>query len=164
MMGLDAEQFTPYRVTVFNTVYDQLNHPRPGPDADEAALYEHALLFLDRLLRNLPSEAWNCGTALTPSLWSGPSAASKTRRPRTSAPNSGIRPSTVPARVPWTRNHTNAVRTLDFFEDETEDHEPDFDFLAEKTHLPTAFLESVGPPAGQGQIILQGPPGTGRPT
>ena len=49
LMGLDVEQSPPFRVTTFDNAYERNGYaPRPG-DADEAALYEHALGFLDRL-------------------------------------------------------------------------------------------------------------------
>ena len=48
MMGLDAEQFPPYRRGRFRDTYTWLGYPAPGTDAiaDE---YEHALGFLDHL-------------------------------------------------------------------------------------------------------------------
>ena len=50
-----------------------------------------------------------------------------------------------------------------FFDDEADDYHPDFDFLAERSYLPTAFLESVWELLqDRKQIIFQGPPGTGK--
>ena len=50
LMGLDVEQFPPFRVTAFDDAYKRTGYePRPE-DADEAALYEHALGFLDRFI------------------------------------------------------------------------------------------------------------------
>ena len=48
LMGLDAQQSPPFQVTVFEEAYKQTEYPEPEKDADEAALYEHALGFLDR--------------------------------------------------------------------------------------------------------------------
>ncbi len=50
LMGLDVEQFPPYRVGVFNKAYDSTEYRRPEGEADEAAVYEHALIFLDRFI------------------------------------------------------------------------------------------------------------------
>ncbi len=49
LMGLDVEQFPPFRITLFDDAYKRTGYPPRARDADEAALYEHALGFLDRL-------------------------------------------------------------------------------------------------------------------
>ena len=50
LMGLDVELYPPFRVTKFDNAYEHNGYdPRPQ-DADEAALYEHALGFLDRFI------------------------------------------------------------------------------------------------------------------
>ena len=48
LMGVDVTQSPPFQVTVFEEAYKQTEYPEPEKDADEAALYEHALGFLDR--------------------------------------------------------------------------------------------------------------------
>ena len=48
LMGLDVEQNPPFRVTAFERAYKSTGYDAPPQDADEAALYEHALGFLDR--------------------------------------------------------------------------------------------------------------------
>ena len=50
LMGLNAVQYPPFRVGVFNEAYDRTGYGRPERDADEAALYDHALGFLDRFI------------------------------------------------------------------------------------------------------------------
>ena len=50
LMGLDVEQFPPFRVGVFTRAYDSAGYGRPEGEADEAAVYEHALAFLDRFI------------------------------------------------------------------------------------------------------------------
>ena len=50
LMGLDAQQYPPFRVTVFNQAYERIGYGEPEQDADEAELYEHALDFLDRFI------------------------------------------------------------------------------------------------------------------
>ena len=49
-MGLDAQDYTPFRVTVFDEAYEDTGYEKAERDADEAALYEHALDFLDRFI------------------------------------------------------------------------------------------------------------------
>ena len=50
LMGLDVYQYPPFRVTDFNKAYDLTGHARPDSKADEVALYDHALGFLDRFI------------------------------------------------------------------------------------------------------------------
>ena len=50
LMGLDVEQYPPYRTGVFKRVYESTGYDMPEQSADEAALYVHALGFLDRLI------------------------------------------------------------------------------------------------------------------
>ena len=50
LMGLDAEQYPPFKITAFKGAYERTGYDMPERDADEAALYEHALGFLERLI------------------------------------------------------------------------------------------------------------------
>ncbi len=50
LMGLDAERYPPFMTTVFADAYELTKYQGPPRDADEAALYKHALGFLDRLI------------------------------------------------------------------------------------------------------------------
>ena len=49
LMGLDFEQYPPFRAHIFNEAYVRTGYDYPAQDADEATLYKHALGFLDRL-------------------------------------------------------------------------------------------------------------------
>ena len=51
LMARDARQFPPYKVTEFAETYERTGHPAPAPGGDEGAHYEHALGFLDELVR-----------------------------------------------------------------------------------------------------------------
>ncbi|MCQ3803053.1 MAG: AAA family ATPase [bacterium] len=51
LMGLDVESYPPFRITLFDKAYDQTGYTKPAKDADEAALYEHALRFLDLFIQ-----------------------------------------------------------------------------------------------------------------
>ena len=51
LMGIDVCRYPPFRITLFNNAYDQVGYPRPNKDAEEPALYEHALGFLDRFIQ-----------------------------------------------------------------------------------------------------------------
>ena len=48
LMGMDVEQYPPFRVGAFNQAYALTGYGRPESGADEATLYEYALGFLDR--------------------------------------------------------------------------------------------------------------------
>ncbi len=50
LMGLDAEQYPPFMVTTFANTYARTGYDQPEHNSDEAALYEHALQFLDRFI------------------------------------------------------------------------------------------------------------------
>ncbi len=50
LMGLDAENYPPYRVRLFTEAYRRTGYPTPDRQADEADVYEHALGFLDRFI------------------------------------------------------------------------------------------------------------------
>ena len=50
LMGLDALEYPPFRVTLFDKAYGLTGHDKPERNADEAALYEHALGFLDQFI------------------------------------------------------------------------------------------------------------------
>ncbi|MDE0221697.1 MAG: AAA family ATPase [Spirochaetaceae bacterium] len=50
LMGLDAERYPPFMTTAFAATYELAKCQGPPKDADAAALYEHALGFLDRLI------------------------------------------------------------------------------------------------------------------
>ena len=51
LMGLDAQQYPPFRVTAFSQAYQLTGYDQPDLRSDEAALYEHALDFLDRFIQ-----------------------------------------------------------------------------------------------------------------
>ena len=50
LMGLDVEQYPPFRIRSFANAYVRTGYDQPEQNADEATLYEHALQFLDRFI------------------------------------------------------------------------------------------------------------------
>ncbi len=50
LMGLDAEQYPPFRITTFANAYARTGYDQPEQNAEEATLFEHALQFLDRFI------------------------------------------------------------------------------------------------------------------
>ena len=51
LMGLDVEQYPPLKKESFGKAYERTGYPNPPQGADEEALYEHALGFLDQLIK-----------------------------------------------------------------------------------------------------------------
>ena len=50
LMGLDVEENPPFRVQLLNRTYGRTGYMYPERDADEAAIYTHALGFFDRFI------------------------------------------------------------------------------------------------------------------
>ena len=50
LMGLDVREYPPFRVTLFEQAYTRTGYKQPDENANEAALYDHALGFLDRFI------------------------------------------------------------------------------------------------------------------
>ena len=134
LMGLDVEQCPPFRVTVFNRAYGVTGYAHPDPGADEAALYEHALGFLDRFIQ----EASERGLEL---------------RHRLDAQS-----------VVWAIDtRDNETADNDVPDDSNDQYESDLHALAAKTYLPIDFLEEINTLLEEKkQVIFQGPPGTGK--
>ena len=49
-MAIDLFSYPPFRVTTYQAAYKLTGYPLPASDADEAAVYQHALGFLDKVL------------------------------------------------------------------------------------------------------------------
>ena len=50
LMGMDVRAYPPFRVTLFEEAYNRTGYELPDQNAAEAALYDHALAFLDRFI------------------------------------------------------------------------------------------------------------------
>ena len=133
LMGLDIERYPPFRVGVFNNAYDATGFGRPGRGSDEAALYEHALGFMDKFI----DEADKRGLVLRnrleaqAAIWNIPGFLEENVSP--------------PPDDPPTQPH------------------PDLPPLAAKLHLTPDFLREIETLLyDKKQVIFQGPPGTGK--
>lgn len=51
MMGLDVERYPPFRIGLFSKAYKRTGYPQPERYDCEAVLYDHALGFLDTLIK-----------------------------------------------------------------------------------------------------------------
>ena len=54
LMAMGAENYPPFKRTEFDKAYRATGYPEPPHGADEAGLYEHALIFLDKLVERVP--------------------------------------------------------------------------------------------------------------
>ena len=137
LMGIDAEQFPPFRINAFNKAYDRTGYHVPGRDADEATRYEHALDFLDRLIE----EASRRQVVLRHRL----DAQTVVWRSQTSEPlDDDDEDNTLPEEPEPT-----VVR--------------DLLALADELYLTVEFLEEIEALLeDKKQVIFQGPPGTGK--
>ena len=145
LMGSDVEQFPPFGTMIFGIAYDRTGYRQPETNADEAAVYGHALGFLDRFI----DEAAERGLTLRHRLdaqsvvWAivrgrGDEPAVDDDQPS----DDGVQPT----------------------EDDAPSHyEPDLRALAKEVLLPVHFLEEIDTLLkDKKQVIFQGPPGTGK--
>ena len=51
LMACGARSYPPYKVSEFSKAYESTGHPGPDPSGDEASHYEHALGFLEVLMK-----------------------------------------------------------------------------------------------------------------
>ena len=148
LMGLDAEQFPPFRVGVFNSAYAEVGYGRPAQGTDEAEIYEHALGFLDRFL----DEASRRGLELRHRL-DAQSVVWAVSRNRDEAP----RPNPAPP-SPDVNTHTTPSPVLETETPYSLDH-----IIADGCFLERGRLEGMlGRFRSRRNLILQGPPGTGK--
>ena len=135
LMGLDAEQFPPFRVGVFNPAYKLTGYDGPGADADEAAIYQHALGFLDRFIEEASARGLKLRHRLDAQsvVWA-----------------------IVNGRVDDFPEDGNGEGT-------GRKPQPDLNPLARKLYLPASFLQDIARLlSDKKQVIFQGPPGTGK--
>ena len=133
LMGLDVYKFPPYMETPFSTAYELTEYGQPDKDVDEATLYEYALGFLDRLIkeanrRDLHLRHRLDAQSVVWALWKGRDGLI------------GDSPGT------YVVGGQSTLREL-----------------ANETYLPLDFLEEVVTLLEEKkQVIFQGPPGTGK--
>ena len=138
LMGVNGEQFPPYRVSVFNWAYDGTQYGRPERDADEALVYQHALEFLQCFIDKAEERELKLRHRLDAqsAIW----------------------------QIYSNSRHTNEQSTIEL-DDEPEDlaPSPSLQTLADELFLPVEFLENIEMLLhDKRQVIFQGPPGTGK--
>ena len=137
LMGFDIEQFPPFRVGVFSEAYGRTGYDQPERGADETALYEHALGFLDQFIH----EAEKRGLEL----------------PHRLDAQSAV---WCIAGGDWNIQDDDGDPPKINGGSQTE---PDLEALAGELYLPVEFLQEIETLLDdKGQVIFQGPPGTGK--
>ena len=134
IMGIDVERYPPFRITAFEKAYQRTGYTQPPQDVDEAALYEHALGFLDRFIE----EAAQRGLEL---------------RHRLDAQS-----------VLWAIHAGDYEPFEEDEPPEKDPPpEINLEALADELYLPVEFLENIKVLLeDKKQVIFQGPPGTGK--
>ena len=137
LMGFDIEQFPPFRVGVFSEAYGRTGYGQPERGADETALYEHALGFLDQFVH----EAEKRGLEL----------------PHRLDAQSAV---WCIAGGDWNIQDDDGDPPEINGGSQTE---PDLEALAGELYLPVEFLQEIETLLDdKKQVIFQGPPGTGK--
>ena len=134
LMGLDAERYPPFRITRFEKAYDLTGYGRPPAGSDEAALYEHALDFLDRFIEEASANGLEICNRLDAQgiVWGILSYWDEM----------------LEEGEEWDNDPETVV---------------DFAALADRLYLPADFLEEIDTLLKEKkQVIFQGPPGTGK--
>ena len=138
LMVLDVERNPPYKTESLRLAYDRTGYGRPPGNADEAALYEYALRFLDRFIKEAQDRGLELDHRLNAQglVWLSQYADNW---------NLADSEENVPPVAP---------SPFSF---------PHLDKLADELHLPIDFLENIDTLlADKKQVIFQGPPGTGK--
>lgn len=133
LMGIDVEMYPPYKTEAFRLAYDRTGYGRPPKNADEVALYEHALNFLDRFIWEAKVRGLELGNRL------------------------------VAQGLVWKSKEDDFWNRLADSEENPPPPSPPLQALANELHLPVAFLENIEALlTDKKQVIFQGPPGTGK--
>ena len=135
LMGIDVQQYPPYAYRLFKRTYTSTGYVQPPQNSDEAAMYKHALGFLDRFIE----ESDKRGLKLRHRL----DAQSLAWALNQNRDSSSVADSLPDQYIPKT--------------------EPDLHSLADELTLPVEFLEEINTLLeDKRQVIFQGPPGTGK--
>ena len=135
LMGLDVEQYPPFRTTPFDRAYQQTAYGEPEQGASEADIYGHALEFLDRFIEEASERDLAIGNRLEAQslVWA-------------------IQDEERPPPPPPEENGETEVKTPVSLED----------LAGELMWEPDQLRKVIHGLEDKGQVILQGPPGTGK--
>ena len=136
-MGVDVEKYPPFKITAFNEAYERTGYDMPERGANEAALYEHALGFLDRLREEASKRRLTLRDRLDAQTIAYRTIVASLPEPPRDEDDPPETPSLLPA--------------------------SGLSSLAANLHLAVEFLQEIETLLyDKKQIIFQGPPGTGK--
>ena len=139
LMALGPSDYPPFKTREFNKAYRATGYPVPPRGTDEAGLYDHALIFLDKLVERVP------GLDLD--------------RPRNRLEAQSVvwKNETRPDPLPNATAEETAGNT------DASPESTSLRTLAEELMLDAGFLQRIESLLkDKRQIIFQGPPGTGK--
>lgn len=158
LMGLNVERYPPFAKDTFSKAYRRTGYPQPERDADEAALYEHALGFLDRFLE----ETREHGVILHRRLDAESLIWQFRGKDSNQLPTFGTTLSKGLPKVPSSGNDSEPISALNAARAPSPPH-CDLQALSDELHLDAEFLEEIEELLrDKRQVIFQGPPGTGK--
>ena len=138
LMGIDPERYVPFKPALFRTAYESVGYRPPRADADEAALYEHALGFVDRLIDEVRAAGLD-------------------------RPANRLEAQSVIWAIRSFGNGIEARSTLGIEDETTQELPTGLDDLANDLLFDANQLRRIEELlADKKQIIFQGPPGTGK--
>ena len=133
LMALDVLEYPPFGISYFDEAYKKTEFGPPQDSSNEAAVYEHALKFLDRFIEEAASRDLEIGTRLEAQS------------------------------LVWKIMNSSEASPSPGQPEESDPKSPTLEALAEKLNLPVGFLAEIQQLLEEkNQIIFQGPPGTGK--
>ena len=158
LMGLDVQQYPPFLARLMGQTYERTGYGQPERRADEAALYEHALGFLDRFIE----EAQERGLTLRHRL-DAQSLVWAIREDRRERRDGNDDDPTLPTEPPEGQAQSLAEKQEGLLSSTDPWSPPNIEALAKKLLWePRELQKIIDGLKDKRQAIFQGPPGTGK--
>ena len=157
--GVDPTRYTWFRTRPFNNVYNLMKYPFPPSNASDAAVYQHALGFLDRILEEASKRGLELRDRLDAQgvVWfmNGDGWFFNDEDKAAFLAFRGITPSPEPAAAAASTFHELKVSQAPVARD--------LDDLADRLLLDPSYLRNIQRLLeDKRQVIFYGPPGTGK--
>ena len=146
LMGVDVEQYPPFRVRLFSEAYRQTGYPPPQRGTSQAEVYDHALGFLDTLIKEAAARGLQLRHRLDAQsvIWAALNAEDEDSTEAIEEGTDEGRDPFPPGREdPWS---TDKIAHL----------------AADLLWEPEQLQEILDDLTEKGQVIFYGPPGTGK--
>ena len=148
LMGLDVEQYPPFRVRLFTSAYQVTGFSQPERDADEAGSYEHSLSFLDQFIAEASVRGLSLRNRLDAqsvvwAIFNSLDDGKERDEPSGKDDPASVSPSSPPTEAPWSPSNIAALARELLWE-------------------PKYLQEIIDDLQEKRQVIFYGPPGTGK--